>query len=107
MPVADAEDRHAEVEDRAVRMRRLLRVHALRPAREDHADHAIGLQLRGGCGIVVDFREDLALADAAGDDLRKLGAKIKDSDGLRHGKGRKTADTPLPQDWIRAAGSHA
>ena len=55
--VADTEDREPAVEDRGVDEWRVLLVHARRTAREDHADHATGLQL--GRRDVV--RKDLAV----------------------------------------------
>ena len=85
--VADAEDRHAELEDVLVRERRLGRIHARRSAGEDHAAHAGLLELGGGRRIMEDPGIDVALADATGDDLRVLRSEIQNGDSLRHGNG--------------------
>jgi len=80
--VADAEDGDAQLEEGGVGHRCVFGEHAARATGEDDANDAVCLQLRGGRAEVVDFGEDLALADAAGDDLGVLGTKIEDGDDL-------------------------
>jgi len=74
----------AQLEDRGIRMRRGLRIDALRAAGEDDAHHAFLTEFGRRRAVVVDLRIDLALADAAGDDLRQLGTEIENSNCLRH-----------------------
>ena len=83
-PVADTEHGDAEGKNLRIRVGRRFRVNALRTAREDDADHAVLAELRRRGRVVIDLRVDLALADAARDDLRELRAKVEDSDDLWH-----------------------
>jgi len=83
--VANAEHRHAQLENPAVRNRRLLREDRARATGEDDAHHAIGLQLLGLRRVVVDLRVHLAFANTTRDNLRVLGTEIEDGDGLWHG----------------------
>ena len=80
--VADTQDRQAHLEDARVRMGRALRLHAIRAAGEDDADDAIGAQGFGGHAKGINTGVDVALADAARDDLSQLRAKIENCDGL-------------------------
>src|SRR5258708_5406238 len=89
--IANAEDGDAEFKDIRVRMRRGLCVNTLRAAGEDDADHAFRAELRGRRAEMVDLRVDLALADAARDDLGELGTEIEDGDGLCHAGVRTNA----------------
>lgn len=80
--VADAEDGDAEVKDGFVGQGGVLGKDGVGAAGEDDANDAVFFQGLGGRGVVVDFGVNLALADAAGDDLRVLGTEIEDGDGL-------------------------
>jgi hypothetical protein len=82
--VTDAKHGHAELEDGRIRMRCRLRVNALGSTGEDDAHDTIGAKLGRRRAEVVDFRVDLALADATCDDLRQLGTEIEDGDCLCH-----------------------
>src|SRR5262249_23261039 len=78
--VADAEHRHAEIDDRAIGERRALGVHARRTPGEDDA---LGRELANPRQRKVermDLAVDALLADAAGDELRVLAAEIEDQD---------------------------
>ena len=101
LAVADAEHRHAGVEDQLRRARRAGLVHRLRAAREDHA---LGLHLaEGGFGLLE--RDDLAidalLADAAGDQLGHLTAEIDNQNLLmrRGHMGRRLAGLSVRLSW--------
>ena len=79
-PVADAEDRDADVEDGLVGERRALGVDARRAAREDDA---LGGELPDGVERDVegvDLAVDVLLADAPRDQLRVLAAEVENED---------------------------
>src|SRR5690606_4390138 len=103
--VADAEHGDAELEDRRIRDRGLLRKHAAGTAGEDDADDAVGAQLFGTGLVVIDLRIDLALANAASDDLGVLRTEVDVGDGLGHGqKVKKTPTGGGEQERLRARG---
>ena len=97
LAVADAQDRHAKLEDACGRTGGALVDHAGRTAREDH--RLGGEVVEEGVGDVlerVDFAIDVELAQAAGDQLRDLAAEIDDQQAfvmaggighMRHGRG--------------------
>ena len=78
LAIADAEHRHAGIEDRLWRLRRARLMHAGRAAREDDglgrdpAERVFSLVVRHDLGI------DAGLAHAPGDELRHLAAEIDD-----------------------------
>ena len=78
--VADAEHGHAEVVDGGVDAGRAVDVDRLRAAAEDHAGRVARGQLGGGDRVRDDLAVDVRLADAAGDELRVLGAEVDDED---------------------------
>ena len=80
--VADAEDRHAEVVDRRIELRRALHVDALRAAGQDDRCRVFGGHLGGVQAVRDDLGVDAQLAHPARDQLRVLGAEIDDEDGL-------------------------
>jgi hypothetical protein len=80
--VADTEDRETHLEDARVRMGRALRLHAVGATGEDDAHDAVGAQGLGRDAEGIDARVDVALTDAARDDLGQLRAEIEDGDGL-------------------------
>ena len=65
-----------------MRVRRTLRLHAIRAAREDDANDAVCAKGLGGDAKGIDTGVDVALTDAAGDDLGQLRAEIENGDGL-------------------------
>ena len=75
--VADAEHRHAEVEDvlRIVRGGRV--VNGIRPARKNNALVALLADFRKVRGVGEDFRIDVRVAHAPGDELVILPAEIQ------------------------------
>ena len=80
-PVADAEDRKTEFIDRGIDLGSLWGVDARGTAREDDPlDRAVGDDLAGLGGVGNDLGKDAALANAAGDYLGVLGAKVEDDD---------------------------
>ena len=82
--VANAQHRDAQLEDGAVRQRRVLGIDAGRAARQDEA---LGVQpgdFPRRRVVAQDDRIDVALADAPRDDLRVLRAEIQDDDLLGH-----------------------
>ena len=80
--VADAEHRNAELEERALGVRRAGVVDALRPAREDDADRRAAADLLGRHRERMHFAVDPVLAQAARDQLGELTPEIEDEDGL-------------------------
>ena len=74
--VTDAEHGDAEIENFFVRQRCVLRIHAGRSAGEDDAAGFQRGDLGGGRVVVQDGGIDVALADAARDDLRVLRAEV-------------------------------
>ena len=89
--VANPQHRHAQGEDRGIRVRGGLRVDTLRTARQDDADDPVLPQFFRRRREVIDLRVDLALADATRNDLRELGSEVEDSDGLGHEGPEKTS----------------
>ena len=85
--VADAERRHAEVEDAAVEGRCARFVHRRGPAREDEPDRVLRRDLGGRRGVRHDLAVDAGLADATGDELRVLRSEVDDQDGALVGLG--------------------
>ncbi|MCY1422568.1 hypothetical protein D9M71_382550 [compost metagenome] len=80
--VADAEQRHLEIEHRTGRARAVFLMHRLRTAGEDDAARG-----KGANGVVahverVDFAVHADLAHAAGDQLGVLGTEIEDQDSV-------------------------
>src|SRR5689334_10769938 len=78
--VTDAKDRNAELENRGIGQRRVLRVHAARAAAEDQS---LGLERAelGRLGVVAqDLGEDVALADTSRNDLGVLRTEIENDD---------------------------
>jgi hypothetical protein len=82
-PVADAQDRDAEIEDRGVAPRRTSLVHAARTAGQNDALEVAFFQFRR-CDVRPDqLAEHTRLADATGNQLGVLRPKIKDrNDGF-------------------------
>jgi len=81
--VADAEHRHAELEHRGRRVRRVGGGDRFRPAGENHATRGKGTHLRVADVPRVDLTVDAELAHAPGDELRVLRAEIQDQDAMR------------------------
>ncbi len=76
--VADAEHRHAEVQNGGVEMGRGLVINAVGPAGEDDAGVALGANgIQRDLVVAADLREDVLLADAAGDELVILPAEVQ------------------------------
>ena len=84
--VADAEDRHAEVEDPLVAAGGAGLVDAGRTAGEDDALERQLRQLIDGCAGREDAGVDVVLADPAGDQLDVLAAEIQDGDHFANHK---------------------
>src|SRR5439155_8465385 len=82
LAVADAEHRDAEVEEPGVHCRSARRVDAGWSAGEDQTLGTAPPDLIQGDAVREDLRVDLALADAAGDELRVLSAVIDDEDRI-------------------------
>ncbi len=79
--VADAEHGDAELEDPLIEAGRALLVDAGRAAAQDDAGRVLRADLLGRDRGRHDLRVDVGLADAAGDQLRVLGAEVDDEDG--------------------------
>jgi hypothetical protein len=80
--VADAEHRHAGVEQRRLAARRGGLRHAARPTRQDDADGIALANLDERRVVRKDFRIDRQLAEPARDQLRELRAEIQDDKSL-------------------------
>ncbi len=78
--VADAEDRHAQLEDAGVDLWAALAEDAGRTAGEHDGLRLHVADLVQGEGAGMDLAVDVALADAARDELRVLGAEVEDED---------------------------
>src|SRR5205823_6849524 len=89
--VADAENGHAEVVDRAIDRGARGLGDARRPARDDEAAGAA--QVGGGAVDVGDDGVDAELADAAGDEVAVLPTRVEDDD-LVHGRRGPSVDAP-------------
>ena len=81
---ADAQHRHAELENIFVRQRRVLRINARRPAGQNDAARLHRGDFGGGRVEAEDGGIDVALAHAPGDDLRVLRTEIQDDNFFRH-----------------------
>ncbi len=79
--VADAEDRHAEVEQARIDPGRALRVDGGRPAREDERARVAAPYLLGGDPVRDELRVHTTLAHASRDQLRVLAAEVDDENG--------------------------
>ena len=91
MAVADAEDRHAEIVDRPIDRRAGRRGDARRPARDD--DPARAPEVGGGTVDVGHDGVNAQLANAAGDEVAVLAARVEDDD-LVHGQRGASVDAP-------------
>ena len=86
--VADAEHRHAQLEQRVVAVRRAGLVDAHRPAREDDAGRLPAGDLGGRRAEREDLGVDVQLAEPPRDELGVLRSEVEDQDDLmRHGGG--------------------
>ena len=85
--VADAEHRHAEVEQRRVELRGAVGVHAGRAAGQHDGLRILGLDLLDGRGVRDDLGVHPRLADPPGDQLRILRAEVDHQH--RTGRGRR------------------
>jgi hypothetical protein len=102
--VADAEDREAHLEDAGMRVRRALRLHAVGAAGEDDAHDAVGAEGLGRDAEGIDARVDVALTDAARDDLGQLRTEIEDGDGLGgHDEGKVSGGSELEANIVPSA----
>ena len=81
-PVADAKDREAGLEDVGGRLRGAFVVDGCGAAGEDEAARVQALDLLPGSVVRDELAVDVALADAAGDEHRVLGAEVEDDDCL-------------------------
>src|SRR5262245_60761478 len=81
-PVADAEDRHPQLKEGGIDLRRPRLVDALRAAREDQADGPPAPDLRHRQVERLHLAVDPVLAHPASDELRVLAAAVEDEDGL-------------------------
>jgi hypothetical protein len=93
--VADADDRHAELEDLRVAARRLALVDAVRPAREHDAARVAGLERLGARRGRQDLGVDRHLAQPARDQLGELGAAVEDEYGVSLHEPRGSRDYTL------------
>src|SRR5690606_13079228 len=83
--VADAEGRHAEVEDAGVQRRRTVLVDGRGPAGEDERDRVLGCDLGGRDRVRHDLAVHARLSYAACDELRVLRAEVDDERGSLDG----------------------
>ena len=83
--VTDAQHGNAELENVRVRQRRVFGIHTGRAAGQDHAFGRERGDFRGGRVVAQDHGVDVALADAARDDLRVLRPEIQNDDLFGHG----------------------
>ena len=82
LPVADAEHRHAELEQPGVHRGRARLVDGGRPTGQDQPGRAAGLQLGQGRVEGDDLRVHVALADPPGDQLGVLCAEVHHQHGV-------------------------
>src|SRR5215472_11166930 len=102
MPVADAEDGHAELKRDLRRARGPQLHHRGRPAGEDDGAGAeFGDALRVGIEG-HDLAIDAGLAHAPRDQLRHLAAEIENQDALAHGARIIPAYLPASKPYIRS-----
>ena len=80
--VADAQDRHAQIEHFGIGGRRIGVIHRRRPARENHADGLVIADFSERDRARQDDGKYVQLANAPRDQLRILRAKIEDDDCL-------------------------
>ena len=78
--IADAEHRHAKAENRGVGGGRIGVVDRAGATGEDDADGLMRFGFRRERSAGQDYGEDILLANAAGDELCVLRAKVKDDD---------------------------
>lgn len=90
--VADAEDRDAGLEQLRVDLRGVLRVDARRATGQNDGQRVLVEDLAHGRGVRDDLGVDLGLADAAGDQLRVLGAEVDDENRAVAGVGHVAKD---------------
>ena len=81
-PVADAENRHAEMQYLLVGRRRVLVVDGTWASRENDTRGPMAPNFFQPGGAGKDDRENVLLANTACDELRVLRAEIEDDDGL-------------------------
>src|SRR5690606_20062521 len=79
--VADAEHRHAELEDLRIDRGRPFLEHARRTAGEDDGGRREGLDGLGIHRARMDLAIDTQLADSPGDELGVLAAEVEDENG--------------------------
>jgi hypothetical protein len=84
--VADAEHRHAQIEDGLVRERRVFCVNAGRPTRQNQSRWLERGNFLRGCVVAKDGGIHITLANAARDDLCVLRAEVEDDDLFVHCK---------------------
>jgi hypothetical protein len=80
-PVADAEHRHPEVEQRGIQLRCAVGIHAGRTAGKHDGLRVLGLDLLDAGGVRDDLRIHSRLADPSRDQLRVLRAEVDHQDG--------------------------
>ena len=80
-PVANPQHGNAQIPDAGIAERRMFGVHGTGTTAEDDSLRSHASQLFGRRAVAEHHREDLGLAHAPGDQLRILGAEIKDDDG--------------------------
>ena len=80
--VANAKNRNPQFKNGGVYLRRGGIIHAVWPTGKDNADGRFRLQLVQRGGIGLNFAVHIALADAAGDELIVLSAKVQYDDFL-------------------------
>src|SRR6266516_2024979 len=98
--VTDAQDRNAEFEDGLVRQRRVLGIHARRSAGKDQPARLERGDFLRRRVIAEDGGINVALADAARDDLRVLGPEIENDNLLVHRK-RRGSFCPSARNFAR------
>ena len=105
-PVADAERRNPELEDRGVGERRAVRVDGGGPAGEDERDRVPSPDLFCAEPVRDELRVDTRLADASRDQLAVLAAEVEDEDGALR-PARLRAGERKNLGWLSHADSSA
>ena len=82
LAVAEAKDRHAELEDARVQVGRVVGVHRGGAAGEDHRGRTLLRELGRGDVTGEDLGVDVQVTHPAGDELPILGAEIQNRDKL-------------------------
>ena len=104
--VADAQDRHAQLEDRRIAVRSAGLVNAGRAAGEDDRQRIELADSFRGDVVADDPREGMMLANPARDELDVLGAEIEDEDGsfcrigIRHERIFERGAIRAGSDWL-------